>query len=483
MLNDEYQVRLERLKRIQEKYNPYPARVERSHTIAMALERFDALVGTTVSLCGRVRLVREHGGSLFFDIYDESGKIQGYGKSDHTEDFDFFKSNLDMGDFVEVKGEPYVTKRGEKSILVKTARIISKSLLPLPEKFHGLEDVETRYRQRYLDLLSNEDVKRKFVIRAKTITATREFLDNHGFIEVETPVLQPIPGGTSARPFITHHNALDLDMYLRIAPELYLKRLIVGGFEKVYEIGRIFRNEGMDREHNPEFTMLEFYWAYADYEELMKFTEQMLAHIIRSAIGKLQFEYQGKALDFSGSIKRVAFIEALKEYGGLDLTQFDDTEKLIQEVKARGVDVDSSWGRAKVIDEAYKELARKKMIGPVFLYDYPLELQALAKKKESNPRLVEQFQLIVNGFELIKAYSELNDPLDQLERFEEQEKLREAGDDEAQHIDHDYITALKHGMPPTAGFGMGIDRLVTLLTDSQTLKEIILFPTMRPESK
>lgn len=294
-------------------------------------------------------------------------------------------------------------------------------------------------------------------------------------------MLQAIPGGTSAKPFITHHNALDADMYLRIAPELYLKRLIVGGFEKVYEIGRNFRNEGIDREHNPEFTMCEFYWAYADYNDLMKLTEELLTKVISETKSSMSFEYQGNRLDFSAPIKKMTFFEVVKEYAGIDLEKISGKDELIKIAAERKVEIDPAWGKAKIIDELYKNLARPQLINPVFLYDYPLELQALAKKKEGDPTLVEQFQLVVSGFELIKAYSELNDPIDQLARFREQEKLREAGDDEAQYVDHDYITALKHGMPPTAGWGMGVDRLAALITNSPNLKEVILFPTLKPK--
>jgi lysyl-tRNA synthetase class 2 len=442
--------RLKKLENIRKAgINPYPAKVKRTHTCQEAIDNFEKLMAEEkkLFLVGRLRTIREHGGSTFVHIEDGSAQIQIYLKRDELgeEKYKFFQDNFDIGDFIEVKGLLFSTKKGEKTLLVKDYRMLVKSLSPLPEKWHGLKDIEERFRKRYLDLMMNKDVRQKFLARSQIIKSIREFLEKRGFIEVETPILQTIPGGALARPFKTHHNALDLDLYLRIAPELYLKRLLVGGFEKVYEIGRCFRNEGLDATHNPDFTMLEFYWAYADYEDLMKMTEEMFEYIIQQTTNSEQrtINYQGKKIDFKRPWQRIEFLELGKN------------------------------------DEEVKE-AIKKIIQPTFIIHHPLEMSPLAKQLDEEPTKVARFQLVVGGLELVNAFSELNDPLEQDKRFKEQEKIRQKGDEEAQRYDQDFIEALEYGMPPAAGFGMGLDRLVVLLTDSHSLREVILFPLMRP---
>jgi lysyl-tRNA synthetase class 2 len=442
--------RLKKLENIRKAgINPYPAKVKRTHTCQEAIDNFEKLMAEEkeLFLVGRLRTIREHGGSTFVHIEDGSAQIQIYLKRDELgeEKYKFFQDNFDIGDFIEVKGLLFSTKKGEKTLLVKDYRMLVKSLFPLPEKWHGLKDIEERFRKRYLDLMMNKDVRQKFLARSQIIKSIREFLEKRGFIEVETPILQTIPGGALARPFKTHHNALDLDLYLRIAPELYLKRLLVGGFEKVYEIGRCFRNEGLDATHNPDFTMLEFYWAYADYEDLMKMTEEMFEYIIQQTTNSEQrtINYQGKKIDFKRPWQRIEFLELGKN------------------------------------DEEVKE-AIKKIIQPTFIIHHPLEMSPLAKQLDEEPTKVARFQLVVGGLELVNAFSELNDPLEQDKRFKEQEKIRQKGDEEAQRYDQDFIEALEYGMPPAAGFGMGLDRLVVLLTDSHSLREVILFPLMRP---
>jgi lysyl-tRNA synthetase class 2 len=424
--------RIKKLENIrQEGINPYPAKTKRTHTLSAALSNFDDLAKKEkkLFLVGRIRTIRGHGGSTFCHIEDGTEKLQIYLKRDKLGDekYNFFQNNFDIGDFIEVQGVLFTTKRGEKTLLVKDYRMLAKSLSPLPEKWHGLKDVEERFRKRYLDLLINKEVREKFLKRSQIIKSIRDFLERKGFIEVETPVLQTIPGGALARPFRTHHNALDIDLYLRVAPELYLKRLLIGGFEKVYEIGRCFRNEGLDTSHNPEFTMLEFYWAYADYEDLMALTEEM-------------FEMFG----FKKPFKKMEFTDLAKN------------------------------------DEEFKEKI-KKIVEPTFIVDYPVEISPLAKQLDEDKSKVARFQLIVKGLELVNAFSELNDPIEQDKRFKEQEKMRRAGDEEAQRYDKDFIEALEYGMPPAAGFGMGLDRLVALLTDSHSLREAILFPLMKPK--
>jgi lysyl-tRNA synthetase class 2 len=484
-LTEENQTRIRRKEQAQnEGINPFPARVKRTHTIAQALVQFDVLAKkeSELTLVGRLKTIRLHGGSCFANIEDGTENIQIFIKKDllGEKPYEQFNSLFDMGDFVEATGTPFTTKRGEKSLLLTHIRLISKALLPLPEKWHGLSDVEIRYRKRYLDLIANPGVKETFVKRAKIITTIRSFLDQAGFLEVETPILQPIPGGANAAPFITHHNALNTDLYLRIAPELYLKRLIVGGLEKVYEISRCFRNEGIDKSHNPEFTQVEFYAAYWDYRQLMDFTEKLIKEIVNKVNGSMKLTFAGVDVDFTGDFARVTFMDACHLLAKIDVAKLSDKE-LVKISRERGLDIPSNMSRAKILDEIFKTLVRPHLSVPTFITDHPVELSPLAKKREDNPRVVERFQLVAAGAELCNAFSELNDPIDQAERFKTQEKMRKAGDEEAQRIDTDYIEALSYGMPPTAGIGIGIDRLTSILTNSRHIKEVILFPTLKPK--
>ncbi|XOU94891.1 MAG: lysine--tRNA ligase [Candidatus Kerfeldbacteria bacterium] len=487
-LEEEYSTRKEKLNKLKSTdTNPFPAKVERTHTVNNALMNFDQLAkkDATIFLVGRLKSIRLHGGSCFANIDDGSDAIQIYIKKDIVGDdkYNDFKDLFDIGDFIEVNGKLSLTKRGEKTLLVSSFRILTKSLLPLPEKWHGLSDIEIRYRKRYLDLISNPEVKDIFKKRFEIIKTIREFLDDDGFIEVETPILQAIPGGANARPFSTHHNALDTNFFLRIAPELYLKRLIIGGMEKVYEISRCFRNEGIDKNHNPEFTQVEFYAAYWDYEKMMNFTEQLLEKIVMKVHGKLTFEFEGKELNFTPPFNKISFADACVKYAKIDIDKLDH-DGLFKEAKKYKLDVDKSFNKAKILDEIFKDLVRPYLIQPTFVTDHPLELSPLAKKKEGNKNYVERFQIVVGGsVELCNAFSELNDPIDQAERFDNQEKMRSGGDDEAQRIDKDFIEALEHGMPPTSGIGIGIDRLTALLIDSHNLKEVILFPTLKPKKE
>ncbi|NCO23143.1 lysine--tRNA ligase [Candidatus Kuenenbacteria bacterium] len=463
----------------------YPAKTRRTHTISQVKERFENLASkkAKVVLAGRAKLIREHGKATFVDLEDKE-KLQLYFRLDDLgeENYKLFLQVVDMGDFLEAEGTLFLTHMGEQTMRVENWRMLVKSLLPLPEKWHGLVDVETRFRQRYLDLVSNKDVKDIFFKRSLIVKYLREFFDHKGFIEVETPVLQVIPGGATAKPFITHHNALDLDLYLRVAPELYLKRLLVGGFEKVYEVARCFRNEGVDRAHNPEFTQIEFYEAYKDYNDFMNLTEKLLTFLFEKLKIDFLITYQGQKVNFAPPYPRISFRDAMKEYANIDLEE--ETEKSLKmKAKEMGLSIEENWDFSKVLDEIFKEKVRAKIINPIFIIDYPIEISPLAKKTPNNPNYVERFQLIVAGLEICNAFSELNDPLDQRKRFEAQEALLEKGDEEAQRIDEDFITALEYGMPPAAGEGMGIDRLVAILSDVHNIKEVILFPTMRPKEK
>ncbi len=479
--------------------NPYPARTNRTHSIREALQRFEELSKNKeeVVLCGRLRLLREHGGVTFIEIEESfsgdptpageenSGRIQAMLKQDGVgrQRYDFFLSNFDVGDFVEVGGVLITTKTGERTIEVDDYRILTKALRPLPEKWHGLEDKEKRYRHRYLDLIMNPEVRKVFRKRTKILRLLREYLDQNGFMEVETPVLQPLYGGASAKPFITHLDSLDLDMYLRISDELYLKRLIVGGLEKVYEVSKDFRNEGIDRQHNPEFTQIEFYWAYADYKKLMEFTEKMLSSVIKRVCGGLKVEYEDTELDFTPPWPRRSYKEVVMEHTGIDIDEANTEEKLKQEITNNWSDwhPGNDVGYGPVLDNLYKEHVRPHLIQPMFLTDHPAQLMPLAKRKEKDPSKIESFQLLVYGYELIKAYSELNDPLDQKERWLEQEGLAKKGLEEHEVLDEEYIEALEYGMPPTAGWGMGIDRFTAILTNQHSIRDVIFFPFMRPK--
>jgi lysyl-tRNA synthetase class 2 len=477
---DEREVRLGKLEALRAAgHEPYAVDARRDTTCGQVLASFEARLeaGKPVTLDGRVMAIRVHGGMVFADLEDESGRIQLLLKEDEIgEAFVLFRDTIDPADFVEAIGVPYLTQRGEKSLKVSSWRILVKALLPLPEKWHGLQDVETRFRQRELDLISNPEVRERFRVRSKLVSSLRGFLDERGFLEVETPMLQTIPGGANARPFVTHHNTLDIDLYLRIAPELYLKRLIVGGFEKVYEVGRCFRNEGIDTMHNPEFTMMELYWAYVGKEEFITMIEEMLSHMVKTSLGK----------EFGAPFPRLTFREAILNETGVDIDELKDEKDVIAAVKKAKVKVDfkKSVGLGEYLDELYKKTARAKLVGPVWVLDYPIEMKPLANRVPGSPKKSATAQLIVQGSEIVNAYyHELHDPIDQRERFEEQQALAEKGSEEAQRMDTGFLDALEHGMPPTSGFGIGIDRLTAILTEAPSLKEVILFPTLRPKAE
>ncbi len=484
-LEDFRNERIKKLNRLREAgIDPYPAVTGRNRSIRLALETFDELVAadTEITIAGRVMAQRGHGGITFLDIKDALSSMQALIGSDRLgqDAYDLFLSVLDIGDFIEVTGMLTTTKRGEKSIEAKSWKMLSKSLRPLPEKWHGLQDVEERYRQRYLDLILSDDIKKNFITRFKTIAAIRRYFQDNRFLEVETPVLQLIPGGATARPFETHMNDMDLNLFLRVAPELYLKRLLVGGFSRVFEIGKNFRNEGMDREHNPEFTMLEAYAAYKDYQWLMQFTEDLLVSVTTEVLGAPEISYQGKRIVLERPFRRLAWNDLVKEASGLDYATAT-VEDFAARARELDVVVEKSMTKSTLADEIYKKTLRHAMLEPVFVIDHPLELSPLSKKTSPDADTVARFQLLVGGFEMTNAFSELNDPIDQRERLIQQQKLREEGSEEAQRVDDDYITALEHGMPPAAGIGIGIDRLVALLTDSRSLRDILLFPTMKPK--
>ncbi len=475
-------VRLEHLATLRANgIDPYPARSERTHTL---VEAKNAGTNSVVIVVGRIVAKREMGKLTFCHLKDFSGKLQfAIGEQElGKERYKFFLKNFDVGDFIQIRGSIFTTHKGEISILVRDYVILAKALLPLPEKFHGLTDIEQRYRRRYLDLLANEESMRIAQVRSKLVQALRTYFDTKGFYEVETPILQTLYGGALARPFVTHHNVLDIPLYLRIAPELYLKRLMVGGFEAVYEIAKCFRNEGIDHNHNPEFTQIEFYWAYKNYNDLMNLVEDYLPRLI-SAVGlPLKFNIEDKEVDFTPPYPRISMRDIIKQYAKIDIENFPDQPTLLKKAQELAVEVDRMMDRGTLIDEIYKKFARPYITNPIFMIDHPVELSPLAKRKPNDPRYVERFQLLcVGGNELCNAFSELNDPLDQEARFKEQTENREAGNEESMPYDEDFIIALKHGMPPTAGLGMGIDRLVKLLVNAQNLKEVILFPTLRPE--
>jgi lysyl-tRNA synthetase, class II len=476
-------VRLEKLEAIKKAgFLPYPGQTKRTHKISEALLGFDDLVKSEkeIILAGRIKSQRGHGGVTFFDIEDGGDKIQVFLKKDRVgeESYKFFLDNFDIGDFVEVRGILFLTKAGEKTLETADYKMLAKSLRPLPEKWHGLQDVEERYRKRYLDLIFSQEVKKKFEIRSKIISQIRKFLEANGFLEVETPILQPLYGGATARPFKTHLNALDVDLYLRISPELYLKRLLVGGLDKVYEIGKCFRNEGVDKQHNPDFTMLEFYWAYSDYKELMSFTEKIFLDLLESIFKNQKIKYEDKEIDFKIPWARIEYNTLFRKYTDIDLDEIN-LEALRKKAKEM-LGFEPKGEKAEIADELYKKYCRPNIWQPTFVINHPKETAPLAKQLDDNPAKLARFQMVVaGGLELVNAFSELNDPLEQRKRFEEQEKILKEGFDEAQRLDEDFIEALEHGMPPAAGFGMGLDRLAALLTDSRSLREIILFPTMR----
>jgi lysyl-tRNA synthetase, class II len=450
--------------------------------------------GESVRLAGRLLSIRSHGRTVFADLGDRAGRVQLYFRANELGDAFPILELLDIGDWIGVEGALFRTRAGEVTVRVAAFELLAKSVRPLPfgkeeidadtggrRVYGGFSDVEQRYRQRYADLAVNQEVRNVFLKRTRVVSRLRRFLDDRGYVEVETPVLQPLYGGASARPFTTHHNALDMRLYLRIADELYLKRLIVGGLDRVYEIGKDFRNEGIDRTHNPEFTMLEFYEAFADYEDMMSLVEQLIAEVVADLTnGGTGVEFEGQHLDFSAPFRRLTFLDALREHGSLDVASMTDVE-LAREAARHGVEDADTLTRPKLLDELFKELVEQHLVQPVFITDYPRELSPLAKPKRGDPQLVERFELMVAGREIANAFSELNDPFDQRERFEAQVRLRESGDEEAQHLDEDYLRALEYGMPPTGGVGIGVDRLVMLLTNQSSIRDVVLFPTMRPE--
>ena len=478
-------VRRDKLRELQESGNdPFQiTKYEVNNDSANIKANFDALEGSEVSIAGRLMSKRGMGKVSFCDLQDKSGRIQLYARKDEMDEAEYNRfKKFDIGDIVGVKGVVFRTQRGEMSVRVETVTLLSKSLLPLPEKFHGLTNTELRYRQRYVDLIVNPEVKRTFVLRSQFVKHVRDFLDGRGYMEVETPVLNTISGGATARPFITHHNTLDIDMYLRIATELPLKRLIVGGMDRVYEIGRIFRNEGMDPKHNPEFTTIELYQAYADFNDMMDLFEDLLTSAAQKLLGTYQLEWQGEKLDLTPGWPRLPMHEAVKQYCGIDFMAITSDEEAVAAAKSIGVELpetaEKTWGNA--LYECFDQKVEEKLIQPTFITMHPVDVSPLAKRSPKDPRLTERFELFICHSEMGNAFSELNDPIDQRERFQKQVELRDKGDDEAGMMDDDFITALEYGLPPTGGLGIGIDRCVMMLTNSDSIREVILFPTMKP---
>lgn len=461
-------------------------KVERTHTSTGVKSNFEDLEGKVVTVAGRIMSKRGQGKVVFSDIHDRDGKIQLFIKIDEVgeENLKAYKT-FDLGDIVEATGEVFKTRTEEISIKVKEFKLICKSLKPLPEKWHGLKDPDLRYRQREVDLITNPEVKDTFIKRSQIIKGIREFLDNRGFLEVETPILAPIAGGAAARPFITHHNTLDIDMYLRIATELYLKRLIVGGFEKVYDMGKNFRNEGMSVRHNPEFTMIELYEAYSDYNDMMEIMENLAAYVCEKVNGTTKVMYQGTEIDFKPPWRRITMVDAVKEYAGIDFNGIKSDEEAQAIAKEKHLEFPKPLNtvtKGEVLNMLYEEYCEEHMIQPTFVMDYPVEISPLTKKKRGNEAFTERFEGFIFGREVCNAYSELNDPIVQRERFEQQAKERELGDDEAYMIDEEFMSALETGMPPTGGLGFGVDRLIMFLTDSASIRDVLLFPTMKPQT-
>jgi len=482
---DRRQQRIAKLESLRQRgIEPYPPRVTRTHTAAKAIAAFEAQPESndlTVAVAGRLMSVRVMGKSTFAHIADGSGRIQIYVRRDVVgeEAYEFFRRDLDLGDFIGVRGQLFRTRTGEVTVKALSVTLLAKALRDMPEKWHGLRDVETRYRQRYLDLLANEETRAVFCRRTRIITEIRRYLDEHGFMEVETPILQPIYGGAAARPFTTHHNALDQTLYLRIADELYLKRLVIGGFDRVYEIGHNFRNEGISTQHNPEFTAIEVYQAYADYNDVMDLVEDLWSTVARNVLGSTVLTYQGQEIDLAPPWQRVTMREAILEATGVDIEEHRDLPALWGACLERGLPVTKqpTWG--KMVDEVFGECVQPGLIQPTFVLDYPLEISPLAKQKPCAPHLVERFEFFVGGLECGNAFTELNDPLEQRERLQAQLEASREGDEEAHPMDEDFLVALEHGMPPTGGLGFGIDRMVMLFTDRASIREVILFPHLR----
>ncbi len=489
MLEDLRRQRLEEIEELRKLgINPYPRRFDKTHTSADIKAQYDSkieagqvLEDVEVSTAGRVMSIRDHGRSAFFHIKDQEGRIQAYIRKNSVgvEAYEIFKKYVNVGDIIGVKGFPFKSKTGELTIFVEEFTILSKALRPMPEKWHGLKDKEIIYRQRYVDMMANDSSLERFKLRYKIIEMIRSYLKKRGFVEVETPILVYVTGGAEARPFVTHLNVFDIDMYLRIATELYLKRYIVGGFEKIYEIGKVFRNEGISYKHSPEFTSMELYWAYADYNDMMDLTEDLINYIVLNVFGKEKITYQGVELDFSKPFKKVEMREFIMENLGVDILE-DSDEVLLKKLRENDVEVPIK-SRGHLINKLW-DLVEEKVVQPTFLLDHPVDISPLAKRREDDPRLTERFELIILGREIANAFTELNDPVDQYKRFLEQVKLREAGDEEAQMMDLDFVRALEYGMPPTGGLGLGIDRLMMFLTDSPSIRDVIAFPLVNPGS-
>ena len=483
-VNHLVQIRKDKLNKLKEEgKNPFNiTKFNRTHTSKQIVENYEELEGKDVTIAGRIMAKRIMGKASFCHIQDSEGKIQSYVSINELgeESYKQFKED-DIGDIIGITGFVFKTKTGEISIHAKEVTLLSKSLRPLPEKFHGLKGTDLRYRQGYLDLIVHPEVKKTFLKRSKILQEVKNILNEKGYLEVETPILNVIAGGANARPFITHHNTLDIDMYLRIANELFLKRLIVGGFDKVYEMGKMFRNEGMDIKHNPEFTNIELYAAYQDYHDMMNITEEIITRVAKNVLGTTTITYQGQEIDLTPSWKRISMIEAIKEQTGIDFNAIETDEEALEIAKKLNVEIDSlKTTRGEIINQVFEAKVEDTLIQPTFIYDYPVEVSPLTKRKPSDPRLTERFELFIGGREYANAYSELNDPIDQYERFKKQVEAREKGDEEANMMDDDFINALEYGMPPTGGLGIGIDRLVMLLTDSASIRDVLLFPTMKP---
>jgi len=484
-LNQLMLVRREKLQELQANgKDPFEiTKYDRTNTAGEIKKDYEKFEGKDVKVAGRIIAKRIMGKASFCTILDSDERIQSYISINDLgeEDYKAFKT-FDIGDIIGITGFVFKTRTEEISVHAKEVVLLAKSLRPLPEKFHGLKDPDLRYRQRYTDLIVNPEVKKTFEIRSNIIKEIRNFLDNKGYMEVETPILNTIAGGATAKPFVTHHNALDIEMYLRIAPELYLKRLIVGGFDKVYEIGRLFRNEGMDLKHNPEFTSMELYSAYEDYNDMMNITEEMISTIAEKVCGTTKITYQGQEIDLTPSWKRISMIDSIKEVTGIDFNTINTDEEAVKLAEERGMEFadETKRTRGDVIVMFFDEYVEETLIQPTFIYDYPVEVSPLTKRKPSDPRLTERFEVFIGGREYGNAYSELNDPIDQYERFKKQVEAREAGDEEANMMDEDFVNALEIGLPPTGGLGIGIDRLIMLLTDSASIRDVLLFPTMKP---
>ena len=485
-LNQLLQIRRDKLAKLKtEGKDPFEiTKFNRTHTSKQIVENYDELEGKDVTIAGRIMAKRIMGKASFCHIQDGEGKIQSYVSINELgeESYKQFKED-DIGDIIGITGFVFKTRTGEVSIHAKEVTLLSKSLRPLPEKYHGLKDTDLRYRQRYVDLIVNPEVKDTFLKRIQILQEVKNILNEKGYLEVETPILNTIAGGAAARPFITHHNTLDMDMYLRIANELYLKRLIVGGFDKVYEMGRMFRNEGMDIKHNPEFTNIELYSAYEDYNDMMDITEEIISKVALKVLGTTKITYQGTQIDLTPSWKRISMIDSIKEVTGVDFNNIETDEEALKAAKELNVELDElKLTRGEIINQVFEAKVEETLIQPTFIYDYPVEVSPLTKRKPSDPRLTERFEIFIGTREYGNAYSELNDPIDQYERFKKQVEAREAGDEEANMMDDDFINALEYGMPPTGGLGIGIDRLVMLLTDSASIRDVLLFPTMKPNN-